>query len=450
MLSQSLLPLIAGIYRRGIEAGLNPEARVSAAIAKLTSLKHQRPLQIEGIGDWLLDEYGLSGIRQFFNSDELAIDAGVLWLRKRGTPIAVKTALGWIDYSAIAIEDIKLRRRMWTRYQINMGAVPGQLEVAQLKNCEYLAGVSSPARSVFYRGFHGYDVRAAETSYKKTSGSIIGDSSGIRVGGKTKWSHGRPHTLAAILTNDERVALGISLSSQQVVDYTTSGITWNAHEVTWASLGVTWQTSNGLAQQLDGQAIDWLIAGVPWDAGGITWDAPGITWTGFEDSAVLQIWLLTKRRLWVRFSGPTGVVGCARVIIEPAGRGVLRVKCKTPFTVASGIAVTSISLLVDPVLTAPAKPGVLWLTPLDYSGGVSAAETAISFTFAHSIRELIQFDIAITDQPDAWFLSSGAWNYDGYWDDNLGNLQAASTDWFLSSGAWNEDGLWVDTFGALI
>lgn len=49
-----------------------------------------------------------------------------------------------------------------------------------------------------------------------------------------------------------------------------------------------------------------------------------------------------------------------------------------------------------------------------------------------------------------WFLSSGVWNQSGYWDDNLGTIQAASTDWFLLSGTWNEDGLWDDALGVLV
>lgn len=198
------------VFEYTVEQATDIVDEIAPAIQEIHGIKYARPLNVT-FAPWLVYEYGLGPISQFFGTAEDTIDEGRPWQRLRGTPAAVTTALGWLDYDAIDIEDQLRGRRRWHLYQMDMGELPGADEVNRLMNAEYLAGLSDPARSYFWRGYHGYDVRGHVHGRSRWGRSMWGDSSGVRLpGGKTKWSHGRSHTAAASGDETDIENLGIA------------------------------------------------------------------------------------------------------------------------------------------------------------------------------------------------------------------------------------------------
>ncbi len=206
----SLLPSNSTAFELALEEATDIASEIGPAIDAIHGLKYARPLNIT-VAPWLVNEYGLGPISDFFDTVEGLIDEGRVWQRLRGTPQAISTSLSWIDYDDIDIQDQVRGRRRWHLYQIQMGELPGVDEFQRLTNAEYLAGLSDPARSYFWRGYFGYDVRGHVYGRSRWGRSIWGDSSGVRIaGGKVKWSHGRTHELEATGTQDDIENLGIA------------------------------------------------------------------------------------------------------------------------------------------------------------------------------------------------------------------------------------------------
>ena len=124
-------------------------------------------------------------------------------------------------------------RRMWHRYQVAMGEVPsGADEDPRLYDAEYLAGLSDPARAIFWRGFAGYDIRALDYGNSPWGGAIWGNDSGVRMpDGETLWSHGESYEVAVSLTAAQRAELSADVT-------TGSSIGWDP--IPWSTPGVSW------------------------------------------------------------------------------------------------------------------------------------------------------------------------------------------------------------------
>lgn len=193
-------PSNATDYELAVNDGVAFDPSLKTAVASIYGFKQAATL-IDSTEPFIIWELGLGGIEPFFATAELAIAAGVPWTRMKGTPGAIVTSFAWIDYDTITIDDNRVRRRCWGRGQVDMGEMPIPNEMTRLNDAEFLADLSLPARSVFFRGYYGWNIPAAETSYQKTSQSIIGDSSGTRIDGNgVKWSHGREHVVSSVAT----------------------------------------------------------------------------------------------------------------------------------------------------------------------------------------------------------------------------------------------------------
>lgn len=105
-----------------------------------------------GFTPWLAAEWGLDGFAAYFAHDPRAlIAAGLPWLRERGTPAAVRRALGWLGYTHVAL----LEDGPWLHID------PGRrVTEAELRLIAHVVRASIPAHVRFYRVFHGLDGRA--------------------------------------------------------------------------------------------------------------------------------------------------------------------------------------------------------------------------------------------------------------------------------------------------
>ena len=316
---------------------------------------------------FLVYEYGLGPISAYHATYADLLAEGVAWQRVRGTPDALDQSLGWIGYDATALIDSYPARRWWTRYQIAMGELPPDGEEDPiLYDAEYLAGLSDPARSIFFRGFHGYDVRALEWGDLAWGDAIWGDDSGVRMpNGETLWSHGRAYDLTVALTVDQKAALSLT--------YT------------------------------DGDPV-------AWDA--LPWDAPGRSWTEVTDAAALHAWLIGRMNAYVGFyDADFAPIGYRRAIhvkdvtdALPAvpGTSYAEVLCRTDFGEGFGSVAAYCRVLFHARPTDLTKPGRLWLAPgeIETDPAYDPDDTqsdfvALPIVFGRTIREEVTITVEV-------------------------------------------------------
>ena len=86
-------------------------------------------------------------------------------------------------------------------------------------------------------GFPGYDIRAAETSYQKTSASLTSDHSGVFLPGiAAKWSFGRPYQHDVELSETELTDLDLWIGPVGDNDlWINADYPWVAADFVWAS-----------------------------------------------------------------------------------------------------------------------------------------------------------------------------------------------------------------------
>lgn len=364
-MTNHLLPSNATALEIAVSESLDRDTVLGPKIDDITGPKFDRPFPA-GFGPWVIGEYGLGGIERFFASQEDAVDVGIPWQRKRGTPGALKTALDWIGYTSITIEDSNVGRRKWNRYQINMGKLPADPEVPSLEDAEYLSLLSDGARDYFFRGFYGYDVRALTFSGLRWSGSIYGDVSGVFIGGQAKWSHGQEHTAALIGDGIDRTALGVDFSA--------------------------------------GDTISW---------GSFPWTTPGLTWEGISNVPLAKAYLILRLPVWIGFYDAVGdVIGYRRVGEDrldvtadntPVGDEVfLQFGVRTGFGDGAGQTCATVKLVFNGRPAAGLKPGLQWLEAgqIAFNEGALEADmtvgsAALSITFGRTIRERVVVTLTI-------------------------------------------------------
>ena len=125
---------------------------------------------------WLIYEYGLGELLPYLSDPRLALQQGILWQRIRGTPGALKTALGWISLAATLEEGDPATLR-WADFQIGLDEAPRNLEFI-----ERLLGVvriSKPARSNLVRVYAVHDFRPLKISGQKIDTAYLDTWSGV-------------------------------------------------------------------------------------------------------------------------------------------------------------------------------------------------------------------------------------------------------------------------------
>lgn len=356
----SLLPDNRTVLEDALGIATDPSEPVLADIEATRGFRYARPLNAS-VAPWLVLEYGLGPISGYFETVEDLIDFGRAWQRIRGTPAALAMSLGWIAYHAIRLEDRAPRRRRWHLYHVGMGELPGEDEVGRLGNAEYLAGLSDPARSEMFRGYHDHDVRGLELGRGRFGNALWGDSSGVRIeGGSVKWSHGRSHEV---------------LASDTVYDWESFG--WDADFEELSAEG--WPST-------------------------VAWSQITIPWSMMGSEVTVKSWLLLEQTAHVAFyGGDEDVLGYARVIHAPenltADDDLIRVAytIRTGFGDGAGRTVARVAIVYNLALHDGVKPFKAWLSPSEAIAGTgrTVGMTDFDLTFQRTVRETITITLTI-------------------------------------------------------
>ncbi|MCE6073387.1 hypothetical protein FS799_00760 [Agrobacterium vitis] len=355
-----IVPSNSTVLEEALAVATDPYDATLGDIEAVRGFRYQRPLNAT-VAPYLVQEYGLGPIADFFATAEDLIDTGRAWQRIRGTPKAVLDALRWIAYYGARLEDQVKGRRRWHLYQIAMGELPGDDEVQRLYNAWYLADLSDPARSEFYRGYFGYDVRGLAWSRQRWGGALWGDSSGTRIDGNpVKWSYGRSHSVAIEDTFYEWELFG-----------------WN----------------------------DLLSAFGDGGWPGIAWSQATIPWSAAGSSTTMKAWLLLQQTAFIAFYAAGGdVIGYARVIMAAENQTdaddelvTVAYKVRTRFGNGAGKTVAKISIIYGLELADGVKPYKPWLEPSEViaGSGVEVGKTNFALTFFRTVRELMTVTLTI-------------------------------------------------------
>jgi hypothetical protein len=380
----SLLPPSSTDFEIAVEAAMDEFDIIAPALDTIKGVKYARPLN-PTVAPWLVQEYGLGPISPYFGPGgttaltdgstflttidgtallvsttvEVLIDEGRAWQRIRGTPEAITRALRWITYYNVSIEDQAVGRRRWHLYQINMGELPLPDEGQRLADAEYLAGISDPARSIFSRGYYGYDVRVHVWGRSSYGRSIWGDSSGVTLPpGATKWSYGRQHVVDIQADADDRVVLDINFG--------------NGDDVSWDEE--------------------------------FAWDTPGIAWSGVYDAAAARSWVVTHRDAYFAFYGEGGsVIGYVKIMMPATvvfgAQTIVSYDVRTGFGDGAGSSVQTGSLVYGARTKAGVKPYKRWLLPSEVEfpdGEIRVGEPAFDFSLMKTVREFctVNFNVS--------------------------------------------------------
>lgn len=314
---------------------------------------------------FLVYEYGLGELSPYVPNLYDLISDGIRWQRVRGTPAAVAKGLGWIGYTA-AIEEFPTRRKHWNWFMLALDRVRDN-ESPDLFRIEGIAELSTPLRSVFWRGFHGYDVRAVDWSHRKWSGALWSTYSGVRIGGQAKWSFGRPYDLAHDMTQAELEALGVW------IEPTGEALTWG--DFPWPA--APWADPDGTARSIV------MIEGLP----------AGPAWVVFKDvdGDVIGYRRARAYRQVVPASGGLYGVGNDRFAPVASGATWIYVEAMTGFGDGYGSTAASAGVMLGAQPVAPHPIGALWVPEggLDSAGPI-IAERPVSIEFGRTVRERVR------------------------------------------------------------
>lgn len=365
LLPQNATPLM----RVSAEAN-DPIAALSDKYADIVVAYRSTPPQFMPFLVWQL---GLGELSPFLPSLYDLVESGVRWQRVRGTPRAIEIGLSWLGYAATLHED-PTRRRKWSRFQIELNRVRDN-DLPDLRRIDGIVSLSPPARSTFYRGFNGYDVRASELSARKLSRSILSSHSGVRIDpGKAKWSFGRTHSASVIASVEQLTALGAWIPPVQGGDF-------------------------------------WVNADYPWASANFRWAAPAVIGRRIAIVEAMQ-----ARRAYVRFSDANGsVIGYRKALIRSVisssngpylvsgGRFSANAAAPTSalaftrvgFGDGAGRVAASMAVVIGPSVDPGLKPGVPWLEPEEASGGVVLDTVPVSIPLGLTVRDAVLINIGL-------------------------------------------------------
>jgi hypothetical protein len=314
---------------------------------------------------WLVYEYGLGELTPYVPNLYDVINEGIDWQRVRGTPAAVATGLGWLTYGG-SIEEAPTRRRFWNTWQISLDRLRD--DEADLIRIEGILSLSVSLRSVFRRGFYGYDVRELELGWSKWGETLYSDDSGVRLPpGAAKWSFGRSLEQSHDMTQDELEALDVWLDPVG-----SDPLMWGPYP--WGPFA--WVDSAALVRSAT------MLSG--------TGDGPA--WAVFRDA---DGDVIGYRRCRVRQAVAPATTGLYRIgssQFSPGDGAMTRlyVEALTDFGDGFGSVAESVGFILSAEPEPGHKPGALWLP----AGGLDPdlPEVAVQvqqIEFGRTVRERV-------------------------------------------------------------
>lgn len=367
-MQRALMDNTATVWERSAASAGLPGAAIEQAIGAVATAKLVSPPP--SLLPWLVWEYGLSELLPFVPNLYSLINAGITWQRLRGTMAAIDLGLSWLGYAAEP-DEAWWGRTYWNLFHLHLDKV--RLARADLDRIEGIARLSSPTRSHFWRGYHGFDIRPLTYGAGSFSEAHYGEFSGVRLrDGGPLWSFGRAHEFDHALTAFELEEIGVFLP--EVVEGETVG--WG--DFAWADTDATWQSDAALVRALA------MAAGV------VTRPA----WIAFMDAGGDTIGLRRARAVHYvtpAFAGPYTIQGGAFEVSSEVSP-TLYVEAMTDFGEGDGAEVASVGLVLDAVPTDPHTPGLFWADPDQLSGGTAPiAVQPLAVRLGESIRERVKF-----------------------------------------------------------
>lgn len=362
-MASGLLPRNRTAFEVAFSDAVDRWAQTDPAITQMRSMDFTAPPP-----DWLpflIWEYGLGELTPYVPNLYDLILEGLGWQRVRGTPSAISRALGWIGYAG-SLEEFPTRRRHWNRFMLELDRVR-DAEIPDLERLEALSGLSSPLRSVFWRGWQGYDIRAMETGRHRLSHVRLSSFSGVRLPpGRAKWSFGRRHEADHVLTQGELEGLGVWIAAGGGAGSGWVRFSWNEAGISWND-GTDTARNRIMARQIAslGCWIELL-------------DADGQT-IGFRRArAVHQV-----------TPGVTGRFHVAGNQYQPSLEGeAVYVESLTGFGDGYPSSVASWRLIFGAIPADPDAPGLLWSQPSGLTNGLPpVAAHAIDLVLGLTVRE---------------------------------------------------------------
>lgn len=346
---------------------------------------------------FLIYEYGLGPISRYFDDQRECIAQGVPWQRVRGTQEAINRALAWIGYDG-EHENMPIRRRRWNLFMLEMDRIR-DAEEPDLLDIEYLAGLSVARRSIFWRGFKDYDIRPLEYGWSRWGQSLWSDYSGARIhDAGAKWSFGRVYERDYAPTQADLEALDVWIAESDGPSLTWGEFTWQEEDVTWASspgdvrsrlmaAGVlsksAWVRFRDGGGDVIGHRRARVKRGVALDGTG-PYTLAGANYAPADGSSTVYIEALTD--FGDGYDDEIGISLSGSSIISDAPVGTV----VGVLSAVSARRAASWSLVFNPALAAGVKPGVLWASPSEASGGVEIMPTACDIEFGRTIRERVK------------------------------------------------------------
>lgn len=357
-----LLPPNASLLERSLAEVSDIYARTDEAISSMRRLKLGNPPP--PLLPFLIYEYGLGELSPFVPSLYELLADGVQWQRVRGTPAAVAMALGWLGYAA-EIEEAAVRRAYWNLFQLAMARIRDNED--DLIRIEGVTGLSVPLRSVFWRGYHGYDVRAVESDWTRLDGTLLETYSGARVDpGIVKWSYGRRYEIDHEMTEDELTDLGVWIEELEGDD----DLTWV--DAPWPD--EPWvNTDARIRRQL-------MLASI----------APGYAWAVFRDAdgeVIGSRRARARRAVAPATGGPYKHGGISYAPVTDGGE-IMLVDVLTGFGDGYGATAASVSFVLTATPPPPFRAGALWLPGVHVDAAATeVATTEINIEFGRTVRE---------------------------------------------------------------
>ncbi|WEK50310.1 MAG: phage tail protein [Candidatus Kaistia colombiensis] len=361
-----LLPSSSTPFEQVLSEATDPTPRLSGAIASLHGFKFT---PWPSLLPYLVYEYGLGELTPYVPNLYELLPEGIAWTRVRGTPAAVERALAWLGYTA-EIEEAAVRRARWNLFQLALDRVRDDED--DLDPIDGVANLSTPLRSVFWRGFSGYDIRPLEYSRNRWSQTRWSSSSGARLREDgAKWSFGRTYPFDHAMTEADLTALGVWIEPPE--DGDDAEPAWL--DIEWPDL--TWNDFGNARSAL-------MLLGVP----------NGTAWACFRDAGGDVIGYRRAKvqaRVGVDPNGPYRFGGL-RFAPAATGAELMLVEALTDFGEGHGCTAATVSLILAAEPADPARPGALWLGPGELGAGLpEVAATPIHIEFGRTVRERVRF-----------------------------------------------------------
>lgn len=317
---------------------------------------------------YLVWEYGLGELSPYLPNLYDLIREGVQWQRVRGTPDAIDRGLRWLGYAG-ALEEAPAWRRWWNEFQLHLDRVR-DADRPDLARIAGIVGLSPPRRSRFVRAFHGYDVRACETSEHRTGECLTSDDSGARIDDVVPlWSFGREYEREHQVSEAELRRL------DAWIEPVPEGEKWVDAHYLWSDANFAW---NVPAAQARRNEIARVLA------------TPRVKIRFHDaDGAVIGYARAIAHAVAEAIDGPYDF-GTGRLALSEAPTGVL-ILATTGFGDGAGRSAAAMSLVYDAAPLLPATPvGKLWYPPGDLAGGIALDPITITIPFGETICEQVR------------------------------------------------------------